>query len=48
MELLRSAHENIENLEKAIALVFALKEHNQKLSVVCDHMIKKMSEGIQE
>lgn len=40
LEQLRSAHEDLENLEKAMSRVVMDKHKNPKLAVACDHSLK--------
>jgi splicing factor 3A subunit 3 len=47
LEQLRSAHEDIENIEKAMSLVLMEKHKNQKPSVSCEHALKYLVETTQ-
>jgi len=47
LEQLRSAHEDIENIEKAMSLVLMDKNMNQKQAVSCDHALKYLVETAQ-
>jgi len=47
LEQLRSAHEDIENIEKAMSMVLMDKHLNQKQSVSCDHALKYLVEQTQ-
>lgn len=40
LEQLRSAHEDIENIEKAMSMVMLDKNKNSKLTVSCEHALK--------
>jgi len=48
LEQLRSAHEDIENIEKAMSLALMDKHLNQKNSVHCDHALKHLIETAQQ
>jgi len=47
LEQLRSAHEDIENIEKAMSLALMDKHMNQKSGVQCDHALKYLIEQSQ-
>jgi hypothetical protein len=47
LEQLRCAHEDIENIEKAMSLVLMDKHMNNKSSVQCDHALKHLIEQSQ-
>lgn len=47
LEQLRSAHEDIENIEKSMSLVLMDKHMNQKHGVSCDHALKYLIEASQ-
>jgi len=47
LEQLRSAHEDIENVEKAMSLALMDKHMNQKSPVQCDHALKYLIETAQ-
>lgn len=47
LEQLRSAHEDIENIEKAMSLTLMDKNMNQKTAVNCDHALKYLIETAQ-
>lgn len=48
LEQLRSAHEDIENIEKAMSMVMMDKHRNQKLAVSCDHSLKYLLDTVQQ
>lgn len=47
LEQLRSAHEDIENIEKAMSLVMMDKAKNTKVPVSCEHALKYLVEASQ-
>lgn len=47
LEQLRSAHEDIENLEKSMSMTLMDKNMNQKAAVNCDHALKFLIETAQ-
>ncbi|CAE8630013.1 unnamed protein product [Polarella glacialis] len=47
LEQLRSAHEDIENVEKACSLVLMDKSKNSKAGVSCEHALKHLVESTQ-
>jgi len=47
LEQLRSAHEDIENIEKAMSMVLMDKGKNNKLGVSCEHAMKYLIEASQ-
>jgi hypothetical protein len=47
LEQLRSAHEDIENVEKAMSMALMDKNMNQKSAVTCDHALKHLIETAQ-
>lgn len=47
LEQLRSAHEDIENIEKAMSMVLMDKHKNSKAAVTCEHALKYLVESTQ-
>lgn len=47
LEQLRSAHEDIENVEKAMSMVLLDKQKNTKVPVSCEHALKHLVETTQ-
>lgn len=47
LEQLRSAHEDIENIEKAMSMVLMDKHKNSKAAVSCEHALKYLVESTQ-
>eukprot|EP00913_Durusdinium_trenchii_P013938 g13087.t1 len=47
LEQLRSAHEDIENIEKAMSMVLMDKHKNSKSAVTCEHALKYLVESTQ-
>ena len=47
LEQLRSAHEDIENIEKAMSMVLMDKQKNSKVPVQCEHALKHLVETTQ-
>jgi len=47
LEQLRSAHEDIENVEKSMSMVLMDKHKNNKSGVVCEHALKHLAETTQ-
>ncbi|CAE7217941.1 ATO [Symbiodinium natans] len=47
LEQLRSAHEDIENIEKAMSMVLMDKHKNSKAAVSCEHALKYLVEATQ-
>lgn len=47
LEQLRSAHEDIENIEKAMSMVLMDKHKNSKLAVSCEHALKYLIDASQ-
>ncbi|CAE7467997.1 ATO [Symbiodinium sp. CCMP2592] len=47
LEQLRSSHEDIENIEKAMSMVLMDKHKNSKVAVSCEHALKYLVEATQ-